>query len=80
MGLSIGFKLLFAFIVYGISFLLWSAIVARNDLTYIVPISSAIVNIATVIIGILIFREHLTLVQIVGIGITVLGVVLMNWK
>ena len=77
---SIGFKLLFAFIIYGISFLLWSGIVARNELTYIVPISSAIVNILTVILGILIFKEHLTLIQIIGIGITVIGFVLMNWK
>lgn len=79
-GFSIGFKLLFAFIIYGISFLLWSGIVARNELTYIVPISSAIVNISTVVLGVLIFKEYLTLVQIIGIGITVIGVVLMNWK
>ena len=77
---TIGFKLLVAFIMYGISFLIWSNIVAQNDLTYIVPLSSAIVNILSVIVGIFIFKESLSTMQIVGIIVATIGVAMMNFK
>ena len=76
---NIGFKLLVAFFMYGISFLIWSRIVAQNDLTYIVPLSSAIVNILSVIVGIFIFKESLSTMQIVGIIVATIGVVMMNF-
>lgn len=78
--LSIGFVLIVAFFMYGVSFLIWSRIVAKNDLTYIMPISSAIINILSIISGILIFKESLSIVQIIGIIVTVIGIILINIK
>lgn len=75
---SLGVKVLLALTMYVVSFLIWTQIVAKSDLTYIVPVSSAVVNILTVIVGVLLFREYVSVQQIIGIIITVVGVVLMN--
>lgn len=77
---TIGVKLLLAFIMYGISFIVWSSIVAKNDLTYIMPIASAIVNILSVIVGVLIFKEVLSTTQVLGIIIATIGIIMMNIK
>lgn len=77
-NMSLGIKLIFAFIMYGTSFLLWTGIVAKNDLGYIVPLTSAITNIITVIIGILIFSESINIYKIFGIVLATVGVILMN--
>ena len=77
---TIGFKLLVAFLMYGVSFLIWSGIVAKSNLTYIVPLSSAIINVLSVIVGIMIFNESLSIKQIAGIIVASIGIVLMNLK
>lgn len=79
-NLSLGVKLIAAFIMYGTSFLLWTSIVAKNDLGYIVPLTSAITNIITVIIGIYIFSESISVYKIIGIVLATFGVILMNVK
>lgn len=77
---AIGFKLFIAFIMYAISFIIWSNIIAKSDLTYIVPLSSAITNILSVIVGIFLFKESLSMMQIVGIVVATVGIVMMNFK
>jgi uncharacterized membrane protein len=54
--------------------------VVKNDLSFIVPFSSAIVNVLSVILGVLIFREYLNTYKIIGIAMAIIGVVLMNYK
>lgn len=77
-SLNIGFKLLLAFAMYGTSFILWTGIVAKNDLGYIVPITSAITNTITLILGILIFNENITIFKGMGILLATIGVMMMN--
>lgn len=77
---KIGSKLLLSFVLYGISFIIWSGIVAKNDLTYIVPFASAVVNILSVAIGVWLFKEVLSVTQILGIIIATIGVIMMNIK
>lgn len=79
-NMSLGVKLILAFIMYGTSFLLWTGIVAQNDLGYIVPLTSAIVNVITVILGIALFNEGMSIYKIVGILLATAGVILMNIK
>lgn len=80
LGLSIGWILILAFAMYGVSFLIWSRIVTKNDLTYIMPITSAITNVLSVIAGIIIFKENLSIIQIAGIAVTILGIIMINIK
>lgn len=79
-NMSLGIKLILALMMYGISFLFWTGIVAKNDLGYIVPLTSAITNIITVVVGILIFSESISFSKVIGIILATLGVILMNIK
>lgn len=75
---NISFKMALALIFYASSFFLWTGIVAKNDLSFIVPFSSAIVNIISVGLGILVFNETINMYKLIGIGVAMIGVVLMN--
>ncbi|MGD9567215.1 MAG: hypothetical protein AB7V48_02655 [Sedimentibacter sp.] len=77
---NISFKMAMALIFYATSFLLWTGIVVKNVLSYIVPFSSAIVNVLSVALGIIIFQESVNVYKVIGITMTILGVVLMNYK
>lgn len=77
---NLGVRLLMAFMMYGVSFILWSRIVAASDLTYIMPVSSAVVNILTLIVGIIIFKETMSIMQVIGMVVVTLGIVMMNIK
>jgi len=78
--LNISTKMLFALLSYGISFILWTGIVVKNDLSFIVPFSSAIVNLLSVALGVLMFHEYLNTYKIIGIAMAIIGVVFMNYK
>lgn len=78
--LNISIKMIFALFFYAISFLLWTGIVVKHDLSFIVPFSSAIVNVISVTIGVLIFHEYLNPYKIIGIIMAITGVILMNYK
>lgn len=78
--LNISFKMVLALIFYAGSFLLWTKIVAKNDLSYIVPFTSAIVNVISVCLGVLIFHEAINKYKLIGLGMAIIGVVLMNYK
>lgn len=77
---NVSTKMLLALFFYAVSFLLWTGIVVKNDLSFIVPFSSAIVNIFSVFIGVLIFHEHLNTYKAIGIALAIIGVILMNYK
>lgn len=77
---NISVKMVLALVFYGVSFLLWTGIVVKNDLSFIVPFSSAIVNIIAVGLGICIFREPISIYKVIGILMAVSGIVLMNYK
>ncbi|MDP4133215.1 MAG: hypothetical protein Q8882_04295 [Bacillota bacterium] len=77
---NISLKMALALIFYFTSFILWTGILTKNDLSFIVPFSSAIVNIISVGLGILVFGESFCFYKIAGIVLATLGVALMNYK
>ena len=77
---NISTKTMLALLFYGVSFLLWIGIVVKNDLSFIVPFSSALVNVLSVLMGVLIFHEHLNTYKAIGIAMAIIGVILMNYK
>lgn len=78
--LDISGKMILALVMYASSFLIWTGIVAKSDLSFIVPFSSAIVSTLSVLLGILIFQEDLNMYKIIGIFLAISGVMLMNYK
>ncbi|MBS5800272.1 MAG: hypothetical protein E6590_06635 [Clostridiales bacterium] len=77
---KIGIKLILALCMYAGSFLLWTIILNKNDMSYIMPMTAAITNTLAVICGIFVFKEVLTLNQIIGIIVATVGILIMNWK
>ena len=77
---NVSTKMLLALLFYVASFILWAGIVVKNDLSFIVPFSSAIVNVISVVLGVFVFHEYLNTYKVIGIAMAVIGVILMNYK
>lgn len=77
---SINFISLLGFVSYIASFLLFTNIVVKFDLSYITPITAGIIQVLTLISGILIFNEKVSISGIVGILLVIIGIVVMNIK
>jgi len=66
-----------AVLSYGISFLLYSLILRKNDLSRISPLMTSATAILVVTAGILIFGEQVSLRRGIGIGLGVAALVLL---
>lgn len=71
---------LIGLICYVCSFLLFTRIVIMFDLSYIMPISTAIIQIFTLIASKIVFKENFTTQGIIGASIIIIGVLIMNIK
>lgn len=79
-GLSfkIGYITLFGFLCYFVSFLLWQKLLVTFDLSYIVPITTGIVQIIVLLLGLLVFKESVSITGIIGVIFIIVGVVLTS--
>lgn len=66
------------FICYLCSFLLFTKIVVMFDLSYIMPIVTGIVQIATLIVANRLFKEKIDTTSIVGACFIIVGIFVMN--
>lgn len=66
------------FLLYGLSFLTYIYLIAKNDLGYIIPLAAAFVYILIFIASYLIFKEVFTATKIMGIVLILGGIVLLN--
>ncbi len=71
---------LLGFVSYIASFLLFTNIVVKFDLSYITPITAGIIQVLTLLSGIFVFGEKISINGIVGIVLVVSGIVIMNIK
>ena len=66
-------------ICYLCSFILFTKIVIMFDLSYIMPIVTGIVQIATLVASKLVFKESISMNGLIGAIIIITGIVIMNW-
>ena len=71
---------LLGFILYIGSFLMWQKLLTTYDLSYIVPITTGIVQIVVLIASYFIFHEAITLTNLIGIIFVTIGIVLISIK
>ena len=76
-GFKIGYITLLGFLAYICSFLLWQKLLVSYDLTYIVPLTTGIVQLIVLLIGIIFFKENVNVYGIMGAILIIIGVVLM---
>lgn len=67
-------------VFYVISFALYMLVLPRFNLTYILPIISAITSILIYILSIVILKEEVDIQKIIGAAIIVIGVFIMSFK
>lgn len=71
---------LVGFICYICSFLLFTRIVVMFDLSYIMPLTTGIVQVLTLVASKIIFKEDFSTQGIIGASIVILGILIMNIK
>lgn len=67
-------------ILYIISFLIYMTLIAKNNLTYVTPVATAIVYILTMIVSLVVLKEQVTPLQWGGWCLILVGALLMNLK
>ena len=75
---KIGFLTFIGFALYLISFLLWQRMLIKYDLSTMVPIVTGIVQVLVLLIGLLIFKESISLVSLIGAIIVIAGIIIMG--
>jgi drug/metabolite transporter (DMT)-like permease len=75
---NIGLITLGGIILYGLSFVIYMYLVSKNDLGYIIPVSTALVYIGIFLASFFIFKEAFTAFKILGIFLIIGGVILLN--
>lgn len=77
LNFKIGYLTLLGLLMYVVSFLLWQKLLLMFDLTYIVPITTGVIQILVLIIGIFVFKEKVDMLGIAGIFTVILGIILI---
>lgn len=67
-------------VCYILSFLFFTNIVVKFDLSYIVPLTSGVVQVLTLVSGFIIFNENISIKGIIGSFLIIVGIVIMNIK
>lgn len=77
-GMTIGLKFLIGVLFYGLSFLLFTFVISKMQVSLAIPILAAVNSCAMVLIGMVVFGEKLNVGQLIGIGIVVIGVFVLG--
>lgn len=64
--------------LYVASFLLYTYLISKFNLGYIIPLTTAIVYILIFVASAVVFKEAFTLMKITGIALILIGVTLLN--
>lgn len=75
---NIGLYAVLGMFFYGVSFLLYTYLIAKNDLSYIIPVATALVYIGIFLASFFLFKEAMTALKVVGILLIIGGVILLN--
>lgn len=78
--LKISLLSIIGLVCYLCSFFMYMFLISKFDLTYIVPVTTGIVQVATFVLAIIIFKESVTVSKVVATGLILIGVILLNIK
>lgn len=77
---SINWVSAMGFVCYICSFLLFTRMVIIFDLSYIMPLTTGIVQVLTLIASSVVFKENISKQGILGACIIIIGIIIMNYK
>jgi len=64
--------------LYATSFILYTFLISKYNLGFIIPVTTALVYILIFVASFLIFKETFTVIKIVAIALIIFGVILLN--
>lgn len=76
-NINVSFITFIGFICYGLSFLLYTVLLNKFDLSFISPLTVALVYILLMITAFVIFKEPITPSKMIGCGLILIGILLM---
>lgn len=65
-------------LLYGISFLIYTFLVAKYDLGFIIPLVTGLVYILIFVFSYFIFNESFSIVKVVAIGLILSGITILS--
>lgn len=77
-SMQIDFRYAIGLACYILSFLLFTVILSKRELSWIYPVSAGIINIVSVILGVAVLKETVSSTEIVGITLVIAGTILMS--
>jgi drug/metabolite transporter (DMT)-like permease len=66
--------------LYGISFAVYTYLISRYELGYIIPLTAAFVYLVIFTASFFVFKESFTATKIIGIALIILGLTFLNLK
>ncbi len=75
---NLGLYAISGIFLYGISFLIYTYLISKNDLGYIIPVTTALVYILIFFASFMIFKEAFTITKILAIALIIAGLILLN--
>jgi len=75
---NLGLYVIAGVVLYALSFVVYTYLISKNDLGYIIPVSTALVYVGIFLASFFIFKETFTAMKIVGIFLILGGVILLN--
>lgn len=76
--LKLNWILVLGLCIYVASFLMSIMVMKRMNLTIFYPLSAGLIYIIVSLAGFLVLKESFTIIQMIGMGIILLGIVVMN--
>ena len=75
---NLGWYVVTGIILYGLSFLIYTFLVSKYDLGYIVPLVTGLVYVAVFLASYFVFKEVFTPFKIAGVFLILGGILLLN--
>jgi len=70
--------ILLGILLYGLSFVLYVYLISKNELGYIIPLTTALVYVLIFVSSYFIFHEVFTVTKIIGISMILSGLIFLN--
>lgn len=79
-SMIMSYQLVIGLCCYICSFLLFTFILQKKDLSLIYPVSAGVVNVISVVLGVVVLKEKISVFGLIGIALVIAGVVLLSLK
>lgn len=76
--ISLSIYSLLGIVCYGVSFLLYTVLVSRHDLSFLTPLTVGVTSVLIFASAALFFHESITIAKVIGLAIIITGVIIIN--